>query len=156
MRISELAKLGKVPIQTVRFYERKRLLPPPARTSSGYRSYTKTDLERLQFIKSCQQLGFTLNDIGELLLIHNNGRTASGGNLARNGEWTRAVGLAEERLALLDKKLAELAQLREQLAGVMQVARSRNLEVCPAAAHLGRGGATGPRLSPKRARSTRH
>src|SRR5271165_6959995 len=60
MRIGELAERAEVNIQTLRFYEREGLIPPPERTASGYRSYALSDLERVRFIRICQGLGFTL------------------------------------------------------------------------------------------------
>jgi len=70
MRIGELAHQAAVNIQTIRFYERRRLLPAPPRNSSGYRSYEKSDLDRVTFIKRNQELGFTLEEIKQILELH--------------------------------------------------------------------------------------
>jgi DNA-binding transcriptional MerR regulator len=78
MRIGELAVRAEVNIQTLRFYEREGLLRPPARTPSGYRSYTVSDLERVRFIRLCQRLGFTLHEIQHLLILHQNLTEISG------------------------------------------------------------------------------
>jgi len=67
MLIGQLAKLAGVSRQTVRFYERKHILEPKARTSSGYRVYSNADLKRLRLIIWTKELGFTLREITELL-----------------------------------------------------------------------------------------
>jgi DNA-binding transcriptional MerR regulator len=65
MWIGELAKQGGVTVQTVRFYERKNLLPPPGRRPSGYHIYSGDDLHRLRFIRQAKVLGFSLDEIRE-------------------------------------------------------------------------------------------
>lgn len=70
--IGKFAELGNVNIETIRFYEKKRLLPKPIRKSSGYRSYTDNDLKRLNFILMAKTHGFTLNEIKELLELRVN------------------------------------------------------------------------------------
>ena len=60
MNIGHLAELAGVNVDTVRYYERQGLLPPAARTGSGYRQYDEPDLERLRFIRRSKELGFTL------------------------------------------------------------------------------------------------
>lgn len=67
MKIGELAKHAGVGVQTVRYYERRDLLPPPDRTSAGYREYSEQDLHRLRFVLRSKDLGFTLAEITELL-----------------------------------------------------------------------------------------
>ena len=70
MRIGELARKAGVNIQTIRFYERKRILPAPARTSGGYRLYSESDVVNVNFIRQSQELGFTLAEIRQLLQLH--------------------------------------------------------------------------------------
>src|SRR5690349_3932882 len=67
MTIGELAKAAEVPTSTVRFYERRGLLEPDARTRSNYRAYSSRTAERLKFIRSAQAAGFSLKDIREML-----------------------------------------------------------------------------------------
>lgn len=67
--ISEVAKKSKVNIETVRYYERRRLIPEPPRTESGYRVFSLEIVERIKFIKRSQELGFTLDEIEKLLAI---------------------------------------------------------------------------------------
>jgi MerR family copper efflux transcriptional regulator len=67
LTIGALAKRGGVHLETIRYYERRGLMPPPARKSSGHRAYASAAVERLQFIRRAQALGFSLAEIKELL-----------------------------------------------------------------------------------------
>jgi MerR family transcriptional regulator, copper efflux regulator len=67
--ISQLAKHAQVTVETVRYYERRGLLPEPPRRASGYRQYSQDDLACLQFIRRAQTLGFSLKEIAELLAL---------------------------------------------------------------------------------------
>lgn len=67
MRIGELARRAGVDVQTVRYYERERLLEAPARTSSGYRVYGAAHLEQLNFVRHCRSLEIPLADVRRLL-----------------------------------------------------------------------------------------
>ncbi|MBI4389563.1 MAG: MerR family transcriptional regulator, partial [Nitrospinae bacterium] len=69
MRRGELAKQCGVNGETLRYYEKRRLLAPPARSSSGYRLYSQDDVSRIRFIKNAQRVGFTLDDIKDLLKL---------------------------------------------------------------------------------------
>ena len=69
MTIGELARQAGVGVQTVRYYERRRLLPEAPRRASGYRAFAPAALERLRFIRRAQELGFTLSEIAELLAL---------------------------------------------------------------------------------------
>ena len=64
---SQLANSAGVNVETLRYYERRGLLPEPPRRASGYRQYSQDDVARLQFIKRAKDLGFTLQDVQELL-----------------------------------------------------------------------------------------
>ena len=69
LTIGELAKRSGVGLETVRFYERKGLIEDPPRTGSGYRQYPEDVVARIQFIKRCKELGFSLKEISELLSL---------------------------------------------------------------------------------------
>jgi Hg(II)-responsive transcriptional regulator len=69
LTISQLAKQAQVNVETVRYYERRGLLPQPPRRASGYRQYSPDDLAYLQFIRRAQTLGFSLKEIAELLAL---------------------------------------------------------------------------------------
>lgn len=67
MMIGELAQRASVSVQTIRYYERRGLLPAPRRTVTRYRTYERSDLARLGFIRRAKDLGFTLSEVRELL-----------------------------------------------------------------------------------------
>ena len=67
MRIGQVAKRAGVNVETIRFYERKRLITQPLRTSGGYREYRNEAIANIRFIKRAQELGFSLAEIAELL-----------------------------------------------------------------------------------------
>jgi MerR family copper efflux transcriptional regulator len=69
LTISQLAKQAGVNVETVRYYERRGLLPQPPRRASGYRQYSQDDVAYLQFIRRAQTLGFSLKEIAELLAL---------------------------------------------------------------------------------------
>jgi MerR family mercuric resistance operon transcriptional regulator len=103
MTIGELADAANVGVETIRYYERRGIVPEPARTAAGYRQYTDDDLWRLEFIRRGKALGFTLQEIGELLGMHA-GRSVA--DVRR---------LTEERLARVEGDLSELEQRRDGL-----------------------------------------
>lgn len=67
MKIGDLAAAADTPVETIRYYEREGLLPPPARTDSNYRSYEAEHLQRLQFIRHCRGLDMSLDEVRVLL-----------------------------------------------------------------------------------------
>lgn len=76
MHIGQLSQKLGVSIDTIRFYERSRLLREPPRSSGGFRLYSRSDLSALRFIRSLQKLGFSLNEIREFLSLRTNDRGA--------------------------------------------------------------------------------
>jgi Hg(II)-responsive transcriptional regulator len=69
LSISELAKRVNVNKETIRYYERKRLIPEPPRNDSGHRQYSEIDVKRAEFIKRTQSIGFSLKEIKDLLML---------------------------------------------------------------------------------------
>jgi Hg(II)-responsive transcriptional regulator len=69
MTVGAVAKSAAVKVDTVRYYERRRLLPKPPRDKAGYRTFSSAAVQRLRFIKHAQSLGFTLNEIKQLLAL---------------------------------------------------------------------------------------
>lgn len=121
LTIGRLARRAGVGIDTVRFYERARLLPRPVRTASGYRTYSDADVERLRFIRRAKALGFSLEEISELLAL----AAGKGGRAA-------VKSLAERRLRDLDRKIAELSAMRDALAHYAHRCSGHGaLEGCP-------------------------
>jgi DNA-binding transcriptional MerR regulator len=96
--IGELAQAAGVNVETVRYYERRGLLPEPPRTSSGYRRYDDDALWRLEFVGRAKQLGFTLSEIRDLLAANQGSRRVDG-----------VLRAAQAKLAELDAKLADLS-----------------------------------------------
>jgi MerR family mercuric resistance operon transcriptional regulator len=72
LKIGDVAKRGGVNLQTIRYYEREGLLPEPPRLASGYRLFPEAAVRRVRFIKRAQELGFSLAEIRELLLLREN------------------------------------------------------------------------------------
>ncbi len=81
----QVAKAGGVNIQTVRFYEREGLLPPPRRSASGYRQYTEEAVRIVTFVKRAQELGFTLREAKQLVRLRGARAEACGGSEVRGG-----------------------------------------------------------------------
>ncbi len=105
LTISRLARDAGVGIDTVRYYERNGLLPEPQRRASGYRIYREEDLKRLRFIRRAKTLGFTLDEIRDLLeLSEQNERGVAG-----------VKASAEAKLHLVDERIAELQRMRAGL-----------------------------------------
>lgn len=120
--IGKLADAGGVGVETVRYYQRRGLLPTPARgggPDAGVRRYGEAELRRLRFIRSAQAAGFTLEEIGELLELH------------ATDDRARARELARSRIAALDLKIAELVQAREGLSRLARECGSGSAGPCP-------------------------
>ncbi|MBS0375898.1 MAG: heavy metal-responsive transcriptional regulator [Proteobacteria bacterium] len=109
MHIGRLAAQAEVSVDTVRYYERADLLPAPVRSASGYRTYPPSAVGRLRFIRRAKDLGFSLEEIRGLLAV-SDGRDADVGAIR---------GIAAQRLADLDARLAELTRLRDALRGLV-------------------------------------
>lgn len=131
MRIGELAVRAGVNIQTLRFYERERLLRAPVRTSSGYRSYEERDLERVRFIRLCQGLGFTLREIHQLLELHKSLTDYKGMAVMKPAAVQKIVEMASERLTVIDGKLDLLRTMRGELTALVEALTSDAPAVCP-------------------------
>ncbi len=105
LRVGELADAVGVKTDTVRYYERAGLLPAPARTSSGYRAYDASAVDRMRFIQGAQRLGLRLTDIQQLLAVRDTGSCPC----------EPAEHLLRRRLAELDAEMARLAALRAEM-----------------------------------------
>jgi DNA-binding transcriptional MerR regulator len=99
------ARTGTSP-ETIRYYERVRVLPPPVRRGGGrYRRYGASDVERLLFVRRARELGFSLDEVRELLGLADQ----------RNRSCAEVDQLARAHLAAVNEKLARLAALRDEL-----------------------------------------
>jgi DNA-binding transcriptional MerR regulator len=105
LTIGVLARQAGVGIDTVRFYERAGLMPQARRTASGYRTYAAADVARLRFIRRAKALGFSLEEIAQLL------RLAAG-----KGGRAGVKALAERRIADLQRRIGQLTVMRDALA----------------------------------------
>ena len=132
MRIGELSARAGVNVQTIRFYEREKLLQKPVRTPSGYRIFADVDLERVRFIKQSQQLGFSLKEVKELMEIHESAKSVADSGRFRSKEWKKAFKIARERLDLIDQKIQFLKVLRKPLAAVLDKPDPQKEMICPA------------------------
>ena len=112
--IGQLAKAVDVNVQTVRYYERLKLLSPSARRPSGYRIYGEDEERRLRFIKNAQGLGFTLQEIAELL-------TLSVTSTARCGDVQRR---AQAKLKHVEAKVWNLQALAKSLRSLIRTCRA--------------------------------
>ena len=119
-RIGELARDAGVPTSTIRFYERRGLLPADTRSPSRYRLYGQAALERLRFIRLAQSTGFTLDDIAALL--------DSREELSR----AEVQEMLSTRLKEVQRRLLELGELKNVLQRSLDIcSRGRDRECCP-------------------------
>jgi len=117
--IGGLAKAAGVGVETVRYYQRRGLLPEPPRPPGEVRRYGEEDVKRLKFIRSAQAAGFTLNEIGELIALD------------ASDDRARVRALAEARVAAIDGKIEELKEARDALAGLASDCASKRRGPCP-------------------------
>lgn len=108
LSIGEVAAAADVNVETIRFYERRGLLPEPPRRASGYRAYPSDTVSRIRFIKRAQVLGFTLAEIGELLDLRVDEETSC-------DEVRRQV---EDKLAEIESKIHMLQEMQSALAAM--------------------------------------
>lgn len=121
MRIGELAREANCKTETIRYYEKTGLLPPPARTESNYRHYTPGHLARLRLIRNCRNLDMTQDEIRSLL--------HSLDGAARNCEPVNR--LLDEHIGHVDARLRELEQLRSELVSLRRrCSEGRPVENC--------------------------
>ena len=107
LTIGRLADEVGVSIDTVRFYEKRGLLPEPARTAGGYRAYSPEDTWRLRFILRAKELGFTLREIADLL----DGEGGAEAVRAAAASKLEAVAAQQAELAALTERLGRLVEL---------------------------------------------
>ncbi|SEJ48476.1 heavy metal-responsive transcriptional regulator [Frateuria terrea] len=122
LTIGAVAKRAGVAIDTIRYYEREGLLPEPTRRPSGYRSYGEGTVAQLRFIRRAKNLGFTLEEIRELLALS-----------ADRQRGVKAVRQrAQRRLADIEARIAELERVRAGLAELVEACPGHGApEQCP-------------------------
>jgi DNA-binding transcriptional MerR regulator len=109
--VSHIALQAGVSSDAVRYYERKGLLPPAARSPAGYRQYDASTAERIRFIKGAQELGLRLAEIAELLEIQDRGACPCGHTKTLVERHLEQIDVEMERLSTLRGELAAMAQL---------------------------------------------
>jgi len=104
--IGELAKKSGVTTDTLRFYEKNRLIQPTGRSESGYRLYSETSFEQVQFVLNAKRLGLSLDEIRELLEIRLEANLHS---------CAEVKAITSAKLSLIDEKIQELTKIRRAL-----------------------------------------
>ena len=122
MKIGQVAAEAEVTIDTVRFYERRGVLPTPERRPSGYREYTPATVERLRMARALQQLGFTLDEVIDALHAHDAGETSQASQLWR----------LEAVIDRIDTKIAELRRTRRAITNTIAECRDGRCRFQPA------------------------
>lgn len=108
LTIGAFARAAGVNVETIRFYQRKGLLLEPDKPLGSIRRYGDADVARVRFVKSAQQLGFSLDEIAELLLLHD------------GTQCLEARTLAEHKLIDIRQKLANLTRIESALTGLIE------------------------------------
>lgn len=125
LTIGAFAKVAGVNVETIRFYQRRGLLAEPDRPAGGIRHYGEPDVTRVRFVKSAQRLGFSLEEIGELLRLED------------GTHCEEASRLAERKLNDVRAKLADLRRMEAVLSELVIVCHARPGNVsCPLIASL--------------------
>lgn len=120
LTIGAFAKAAGVHVETIRFYQRKSLLVEPKRPYGSIRRYGAADVARVKFVKAAQRLGFSLDEIGELLRLEDGTRCSE------------AAGLATPRLADVRARLADLMRMEQVLSKLVSECSAHDGHVsCP-------------------------
>lgn len=109
LTVGQLAALADVQVDTIRYYEREGLLPPPLRTEGEHRRYGETDLDRLLFIRGAKHLGLRLTEIRELLAVRDTGTCAC----------EPAETLLRRHVTEIGTEIERLTALRAELLGML-------------------------------------
>lgn len=122
LTIGQVARSAGVGIETVRFYEREGLLEEPPRRASGYRQYPEHVVKRIHFIKRAQQLGFSLKEITELLMLR----------VDEHMSCEDVKHRTETKIAEVERKLVELQRMRQALLQVAALCTGQGpASACP-------------------------
>ena len=141
LTIGRVAAAAGVNVETIRYYQRRRLLEEPAKPSGGYRHYPMEMVKRIRFIKRAQSLGFALEDVAALLQLND------------SEACPKTRHLATRKLTLIEQKIHQLAAIRDALAELVdQCNRKRKRGACPIIEALQADSPVGPtaRQTPRR------
>jgi Cd(II)/Pb(II)-responsive transcriptional regulator len=121
LRIGELAEQLELPVETIRYYEREGLMPPPRRTDGNYRVYDAPLVDRLTFIRNCRALDMTLNEIRELLRLRD----------APEQDCTGVNDVLDAHIDHVCERINALRRLKVQLQGLRERCRqAHTVEEC--------------------------
>jgi MerR family copper efflux transcriptional regulator len=120
VNIGTAAEKSGLPPKTIRYYEDIGLLRPD-RAGNGYRDYSTADVHRLKFLQRSRSLGFSVEECRQLLSLYGD----------RERESAEVKALAETKLAEIDRKLAELAELRAALSHLVEACHGDHRPDCP-------------------------
>lgn len=127
MNISAAAKASGLPVKTVRYYADIGLVPAPARSEAGYRTYDEAAVRKLVFMRRARAFDFSIEECRELLgLYQDEDRTSS-----------EVKRIASKRLAQIEEKQKELQSLHDELAHLVKSCRGDHLPDCPIIDYLG-------------------
>jgi DNA-binding transcriptional MerR regulator len=118
--IGDVAERAGLSAATVRYYEQIELLPAPSRSLAGYRRYPEQTVEELQFIRKAQALGFSLDEIREILKLSRSGKAPC----------SHVLSLAHQHLAAVEERIRQLQQFHEQLAAEVAKWDTKNTGTC--------------------------
>lgn len=113
LTIGRLAKATSVGVETIRYYQRVGLLQEPEKPEDGYREYPQSDISRVKFIKRAQHVGFTLNEISELLRIG-------------DGHCDHVETIAGQKLQAIETRLVDLQRMQGALQVLIQQSQSND------------------------------
>jgi MerR family mercuric resistance operon transcriptional regulator len=120
LTIGTLAELAEVNVETIRYYQRRGLLQEPSRPAGGFRHYPPEAVQRVRFIKRAQKLGFTLEEIGNLLELEDGTQCAE------------AREIAAHKLEMIEEKLRDLSAMRDTLKELVRAcAMGKDTRHCP-------------------------
>lgn len=118
--IGDLARRTRTKVETIRYYERTGLLPPPPRTAGNYRAYEQRHLDRLSFIRRARDLGFPIQQVRALLDLADQ----------RERSCEAVDGIVREHLSEVERKLADLAALQRELMSLLGQCRHGTVADC--------------------------
>lgn len=120
LSIGELGRRTGTKVETVRYYERIGLLIAPARTEGNYRAYGEAELNRLSFIRRARDLGFSIEQVRDLLALSDR----------RDQSCAEVDELAGAHLAEVERKIADLEALRRELSALLSQCRKGTISTC--------------------------
>lgn len=122
LNIGKLAKACSVTVETVRFYEKENLLHTPSRSAAGYRQYSEAAVKRLNFICRAKKLGFTLNEIRNLLAISDN----------KEADKSGVKALTEQKISLINERIDDLKRIHSALVDLNALCSGEGcVDSCP-------------------------